>query len=105
MTVLDRVVDELRDARGPIRSSDLAGRVGVSESALTGMIDVLTAKGVLASPSDPTGGESIACSGVACGSACVGLDACPFIVSVPDTHTLVLERSVPMPGLRRSAGR
>jgi len=91
MTVLDQLVDELRTERGPVRSSDLARRIGVSESALDGMIGVLTAKGVLSASADAIEGESIACSGVACGATCVGLDACPFIANVPDTYTLVVE--------------
>ncbi|MEA3511294.1 MAG: FeoC-like transcriptional regulator [Actinomycetota bacterium] len=91
MTVLDRLIDELRTERGPIRSSDLARRIGVSEPALGGMIDVLTAKGVLSARSDSAEGEAIACSGVACGTTCVGLDACPFIANVPDTYTLIVE--------------
>lgn len=94
MTILDQLIDELRDAGGPIRSSDLAHRIGVSESALDGMIGVLAAKGVLTSPSDPMQGEAIACSGVACGSNCVGLEACPFVARVPDTYTLVVEPGV-----------
>ncbi len=97
MTILDRLVDELRAARGPIRSTDLAGRIGVSPSALDGMIDVLTAKGVLAAPTNAGEGEAVACSGVACGSTCVGLDDCPFIVAVPESYTLVVEQSVPFP--------
>ncbi len=93
MTVLDHLIDELRAARGPIRTSDLARRIGVSEPALGGMIGVLAAKGVLSAPSDSTGGTSIACSGVACGMTCVGLDACPFVANVPDTYTLAVDTS------------
>jgi hypothetical protein len=90
MTVLDLLVDEMRAERGPIRSSDLARRIGVSEPALAGMISVLTAKGVLSAPPDSMQSEAIACSGVACGATCVGLEACPFIANVPDTYTLVI---------------
>jgi hypothetical protein len=93
MTVLERLVDELRAERGPIRSSELARRIGVSEPALNGMISVLTAKGVLSAPADSMRGEAIACSGVACGATCVGLDACPFIANVPDTYTLAVNTS------------
>lgn len=98
MTVLDQLIDELRSERGPIRSSDLARRIGVSEPALEGMIGVLTAKGVLNASSDTTEGEAIACSGVACGATCVGLNDCPFIANVPDTYTLVVNSAVPLPG-------
>ena len=90
MTVLDLLVDEMRTERGPVRSSDLARRIGVSGPALAGMISVLTAKGVLSALSDLVEGEAIACSGVACRATCVGLDACPFIANVPDTYTLVI---------------
>jgi len=103
MTILDRLVDELRAARGPIRSSELARRIGVSEPALSGMIGVLGAKGVLELPLDPTQGDAIACSGVACGTSCVGLEACPFIANVPDTYTLVASSTVDMPKRENSA--
>ena len=102
MTVLDQLVDELRTERGPIRSSDLARRIGVSGPALEGMISVLAAKGVLSAPSDPMDGEAVACSGVACATTCVGLDACPFIANVPETYTLIVGQTVPTPGLSRS---
>jgi hypothetical protein len=92
MTVLDRIVDELRTERGPIRSSDLARRIGVSEPALEGMIGVLAAKGVLSASSDSMPGEAVACSGVACATTCVGLDACPFIVNLPTTYGLVVDQ-------------
>jgi len=90
MTVLDELIDQLRAARGPIRSTDLASRIGVSASALDGMIVVLTGKGVLASPADAATGETVACSGSACGKSCVGLEACPFIADVPTTYSLVI---------------
>lgn len=91
MTVLDDLIIELRAARGPIRSTELASRIGVSEPALDGMISVLTTKGVLTVPVDHARGESVACSGVACGTTCVGLDECPFIANLPTTYSLVIE--------------
>ena len=96
MTVLDRLVDELRAARGPIRSRDLANRIGVSEDSLEMMVDVLVSKGVLSGSTTPSPDETIACSGVACGATCVGLDECPFIVNVPETYTLVIDPVVPL---------
>lgn len=96
MTVLDRLVDELRTARGPIRSRDLANRIGVSEDSLDMMVDVLVSKGVLSGSATLSPDETIACSGVACGTTCVGLDECPFIVNVPETYTLVIDLAVPL---------
>jgi len=101
MTILDRLIDELRAAKGPIRSSDLARRIGVADSALDGMIEVLTMQGVLSPPTEPSAGEAVACSGVACGSTCVGLEDCPFIADVPATYSLVVDRSVPLPKAER----
>ena len=97
-SVLDTLLAELRTVRGPIRSADLADRVGVSESALSGMIDVLVAKGRLSPAENPGAGEAVACSGGACGSACVGLDQCAFIAYVPSTYTLIVDSSVHVPG-------
>jgi hypothetical protein len=96
MTVLDQLVDELRAARGPIRSGDLANRIGVSGDSLVMMVDVLVSKGVLSGSATPSPDETIACSGVACGATCVGLDECLFIVTVPETYTLVIDRAVPL---------
>ena len=77
--------------RGPIRLADLAERVGVSESALFGMIDVLVSKGRLSPAAAFGDGEAVACSGGVCGSSCVGLDQCAFIANVPSTYTLVVD--------------
>ncbi len=104
--VLDTLVDELRAARGPIRSADLAGRVGVSESALAGMIDVLVAKGRLSAAEEAGSGESVTCSGGACGSSCVGLDQCAFIANVPASYTLVVDSvALSMPKQTRDSRR
>jgi hypothetical protein len=93
MTILDQVLAELQGAKGPIRSSDLALRVGVSESALGGMVSVLVAKGKLAGSEPESFEDVVACSGLACGKSCVGLSACPFIAEVPDTIALVIAPS------------
>jgi len=97
-SVLDTLLTELRTVRGPIRSADLAERIGVSESALSGMIGVLVAKGRLSPAADPGAGEAVACSGGACGSACVGLDQCAFIANVPASYTLIVDSAVSVPG-------
>ncbi len=97
-SVLESLVDELRSVRGPIRSTDLAGRVGVSESALSGMIAVLVAKGRLAPAVNPGGDEAVTCSGGACGTACVGLEQCAFIANVPASYTLIVDAAaIPLP--------
>lgn len=91
MTVLDRLLTELRNANGPLRSNALAARIGVSEPALGGMISVLVGKGKLAANNTEPMQDVVACSGVACGASCVGLDRCPFIAEVPESYALVIE--------------
>ena len=91
MTILDGVLAELRGAKGPIRSSDLALRMGISEGTLDGMVSVLVAKGKLVGSEPVPVEDVVACSGVACGTSCVGLEMCPFIADVPDIYTLVIE--------------
>lgn len=81
--ILDRFLHELRAAQGPIMHSDLAHRLGIDESALEGMMSVLAAKGVLSVSSENVGGEGAACTGAACGTSCVGLSECPFVVTLP----------------------
>lgn len=98
MTLLDRLQSELSDVNGPIRSNDLASRLGVAPSALDGMLETLTRLGRLNSTAAE---ESTACTGVSCGSGCTGIDACPFVANVPDSYSLVaLETdrpAVPLP--------
>lgn len=89
MTILDRLLDEVRLAKGPISSTDLARRLDTSAAALSGMLSVLESMGKLTGDGSPSP-EIVACSGAACGTTCVGLDACPFIAAVPTTHRLVI---------------
>jgi len=90
MTILDTVLGELRKAKGPIRSNELASKLGVSEPALEGMVSVLVGKGKLAGSETAAMGDVVACSGIACGISCVGLEKCPFIANVPESYTLVI---------------
>lgn len=90
MTILDTVLVELRKAKGPIRSNELALKLGVSEPALEGMISVLVGKGKLAGSATSPIENVIACSGTACGTSCVGLEKCAFIANVPESYALVI---------------
>ena len=83
MTILDRLLDELRAAKGPISSVELARRLEVSPSALDGMVSVLVSTGRLAG--GLAQGDAVDCAGLACGRNCVGLDECAFVVAVPVT--------------------
>ena len=91
MTILYRLLEELHTVKGPITSSELASRFGISDSALDGMLGVLVAKGRLEGSAGTAEEETVACSGTACGASCVGLDKCPFIADVPEVFSLVIE--------------
>ncbi len=90
MTILDDLLSELRKTKGPILSSEVAAKVGVTNEVLAGMISVLVAKGKLMGAEPQSIDEVFACSGGACGSTCVGLEECPFIVDVPDSYALMV---------------
>ena len=89
MTIVDRLLVELRAAKGPVSSVELARRLDVSTAALDGMVSVLVSTGRLAG--DQTQSDTYACSGLACGTTCVRIDECAFVVSVPTTVALVVE--------------
>jgi hypothetical protein len=98
MTILDRLLHELHTVKGPIRSLELAERIGVSGSALDGMLGVLVDKGKLEGSTETAADELAACSGAACGASCVGLDECAFIVDVPQVFSLVVGSPKTEPG-------
>ncbi|MFO7549107.1 MAG: FeoC-like transcriptional regulator [Acidimicrobiia bacterium] len=73
MTILDRLLDELESATGPVRSDELACRLQVAASALEGMVRMLESKGLVPAPR----GTPPACS-PSCGIRCPGVETCPF---------------------------
>ena len=91
MTILDRLLYEVSGARGPISTTELGRRLGVSPSALDGMVSVLVRQGKLVGDDSASGGDVLACSGTACGTVCVGIDDCAFIASIPTSHRLVIQ--------------
>ena len=93
MTILDRLIDEIRSTGGPVHTGDLATRLGLQASALDGMLDLLARKGLLAAPDDDASSEGYAC-GQDCGHLCAGARSCPFVVEVAARRWV----AVPGPG-------
>ena len=91
MTILDQLLSELHEARGPVSNTELARRLDVSPSALDGMMFVLVSAGRLVGDDGGFEGDFLACSGTACGTTCVGIDECAFIVATPRTHHLAIQ--------------
>lgn len=85
-SVLDLVLAEARRADGPLLMRDLAARMGIQESALRGIVEVLVRKGVMS----PEAGEASAvCLETACRRRCTGLADCPFVAEVPASYTII----------------
>ena len=72
MRLLDEIMNEIENADGPITLKELAGRVGVEESALEGMLEFLEKKGRL---SLVRGGEWEQCRVTSC-EACALRKCC-----------------------------
>lgn len=87
--VLDRLAGEIRSTRGPVRLEELADRIGIQASALSGMLRTLERKGVLMMPMATAPDDGVACS-AACGASCAGLEACPFIADVRSPRPVVV---------------
>lgn len=90
MTILDRLITEVHDARGSMSSKELAHRLGVTASALEGMIEALTSRGHLIVDPPPFGDGTPSCAGAACATACSGFEGCPFVAAVPPPRRLVM---------------
>lgn len=82
-TPLDRVVAEVRVADAPLRLRHLAGLVGVEESALSGMLDLLVRKGHLSASEIESSPTTAIRPGTACWKACPGPADCAFVAEVP----------------------
>ena len=86
--ILDRVLAEARSASAPVRLRDLATRLGIEESALGGILDLLAHKGDLVVSNDSVIQEGLTCWSNACGATCVGLSACPFVAETPTSYSV-----------------
>lgn len=91
MTILDRLMAEVHDSRGSMTSAELAHRLGVTASALEGMIDVLMAKGHVILEPPPFGDDTRSCASTVCTAACTGFEGCPFVAAVPQPRRLVVQ--------------
>lgn len=72
--MLEKIMKEVKDAKGPLTVRDLSRRLGVEESAMEGMLEFLERKGRL-SVYRP-GGECEECAATTC-LECVFRGSCP----------------------------
>jgi hypothetical protein len=87
--MLQLVLQEIEAAGGTINLSDLSQKLHLEPGALEGMLEFWVRKGRLRREGIQS---SHACSsGPSCGGSCAGA-ACPFIIRIPRTFSLVTER-------------
>jgi hypothetical protein len=94
-TLLDRVVAEAKCADGPLLMRDLAARLGVEESALRGMVQVLVRKGRISASEIEFPRETSSCPDAACWRKCTGLANCPLVAEVPTSYALISSPAAP----------
>jgi hypothetical protein len=87
--VLQQVLRELEATQGLLNLSDLAQRLGVEQSALEGMIELLVRKGRLKDDQQEAEKLSGMCSSVTCAGSCPGPKDCRFVIKIPRTYSLV----------------
>lgn len=87
--MLHRVLQEIETAQGSINLGELSRKLGVEQSALEGMIQVWVRKGRLKDDSQSAGIPRSSCGSHGCGHACPGPQACPLIMKLPRTYTLL----------------
>ena len=77
--MLERLLSTLLEANGPVSFDDLSNRLHVERSALAPMLDLLVRKGFLTEWINSD--TEVACGGRACGTSCLGIQGCPFVVA------------------------
>ncbi|MBU1670334.1 MAG: MarR family transcriptional regulator [Actinobacteria bacterium] len=70
--MLERIVEEVKNNPGPLTVGELARRLDIEESALSGMLDYLERKGRLSvfRPDECDGSGDMACVACVYGSGC-----------------------------------
>ncbi len=91
--MLNRVLNEIKRADGPVLLSNLSRKLDIEPDALQGMVDFLIRKGQL---QDDDGETAVtqSCSSPTCGSSCTGTSQCTFIAKMPKSYSIPL-RNIP----------
>ena len=79
--MMRQLLTEIRSAGRPLTPAELAGRLGVAQDRITGMLAALRAQGMLA-PETVTEDPSSCAGGSSCRSACPGPNDCPLVVDL-----------------------
>ncbi|MGC9359383.1 MAG: FeoC-like transcriptional regulator [Anaerolineae bacterium] len=93
--MLRQLLDEIRNADGPRTLADLSDALDVEPSAIEGMILYLAQKGRLRDDHAAQAKIMATCDPSRCGHACPGPDKCPYVMQMPPTYSLVLDKKEP----------
>lgn len=84
--MLRDVLQELKQAQGPINLNELSRKLNIEPSALQGMILFWVQKGRLQDETQATRVILESCS--SCEGACPGPQTCPLVMKMPKSYTL-----------------
>jgi len=90
--MLQQVLQEIKQAQGPVNLNDLARKLGVERSALEGMIQFWVRKGRLTDDILEAETPHDVCESM-CSNSCPGPSKCAFVMSMPRTYSLRLDDS------------
>ncbi len=83
--MLNQVLREIENSRGPITIGELSRKMGVEPTALEGMIQFWVHKERLKSEDDQINGAVCSCGTGA--NSCAPVSDCVFIAKMPKTYT------------------
>lgn len=86
--MLQRVLKEIKSARGPVSLNELSNKLGIQPSALNGMIEDLVKKGYLQENNQALEGTLKPFIGGSCCNSCPGSHRCPSIMKMPRTLSI-----------------
>ena len=93
--MLNRVLNEIKQANGPVLLADLSRKLDIEPDALQGMIAFLVRKGRLQDDEGETAVlPTCSCSPANHGPACAGTGKCAFVAKMPKSYSLPL-RNLP----------
>ena len=83
--MLNQVLQEIENARGPITIHELSKKLAIDPNALEGMLQFWVRKGRIQNDE-----EADSCNGVkgSCGISCSGMANCTFIAKMPKTYSI-----------------
>ena len=87
--MLQLILQEIELAGGTVNLADLSRKLDIEPGALEGMLEFWVRKGRLRSSHQ---GNQFCSTNLACSGSCGGAQGCPFVIQMPHTFSLVMDR-------------